>query len=140
MASRRRTVRVVVAIAEAINKWPNICKIAEPQPAETWWQDADNIERLICYSPSLNILKDQADLTLVYKGIPYNLRSVLPLEDLYLAATARHAAGKVAVEEQLELELLELAAVAVAVAPLPLAVGLKAPIPRPAEQLLKGRL
>jgi len=76
----------------------------------------------------------------VYKYIPHNVSSVLPLEDLYLTATARHAAGKVAAEEQLELELLKLAAVAVAVAPLPLAPGLKAPIPRPAEQLLEGIL
>jgi hypothetical protein len=79
-------------------------------------------------------------LTLVNKDILYNLSCILLLEHVYLTATAKHAACKVAAKEQLELELLKLAAVAVAAGPLLLALGLKVPVLRLAKQLLKGIL
>jgi len=56
--------------------------------------------------------------------IPYYLRSILPLKDTRLTATAWHTTSQVATEKELELELLELAKVAVAVAVVPLVLHL----------------
>jgi hypothetical protein len=125
-------------VAEAVDKRTDVGQVEEPEPANAWREDTDDVEGVISTRTGLIILKHKHNSALVDVDVPCYVGRILPLEDINLGPTPWHAARKVSAGKEEELELLKLAEVALAVAVAPLVLALQPPSPRPAEELLEG--